>query len=194
LHHLSTISLRRNGLIPEIILIWHFHFLRKNPIAHPHGFVTCFCCIFWYALSPIKVPNKFSSTFCFSPKTRERLQLWCVCVSVYACYCLFISGFSRRNTFAKKDGWVNFVGQHEYFNFSQRHMNIKRRIIFQTILGFFSNTKQRQGKQFCGHIQKKYAQGADNVTTSDTDVLCKMYRTLHLTRKQLCTPPTTPRI
>jgi hypothetical protein len=79
-----------------------FPFSEKNPIAHPHGFVTCFCCIFWYALSPIKVPNKFSSTFCFSPKTRERLRLWCVCVSVYACYCSFISGFSRRNTFAKK--------------------------------------------------------------------------------------------
>jgi hypothetical protein len=117
-----------------------------------------------------------------------------VCQYMLAIVRLFLD-FPEEIRLQKKDGWVNFVEQHEYFNFSQRHMNIKRRIIFQTILGFFSKipTKDKV-EQFLDHIQKKYAQGADNVTTSDTDVLCETYRTLHLTRKQLCTPTTSPRI
>jgi hypothetical protein len=103
LNHLSAISLRRNGQNPEIMLIWHFHFLRKTShCSSPRVRYLFFLYFLVCTITNHQVPNKFSSNCCFSQKTRERLRLWCVCVSVYACYCSFISGFSRRNTFAKK--------------------------------------------------------------------------------------------
>jgi hypothetical protein len=80
-----------------------FPFSKKNiPLLIPTGSLLVFPVFFGMHYHQSKLPNKFSSTFCFSLTTRERLRLWCVCVSVYACYCSFISGFSRRNTFAKK--------------------------------------------------------------------------------------------
>jgi hypothetical protein len=81
-----------------------FPFSKKNiPLLIPKGSLLVFPVFFgMHYHQYIKVPNKFSSNCCFSQKTRERLRLWRVCVSVYACYCSFISGFSKRNTFAKK--------------------------------------------------------------------------------------------
>ena len=84
-----------------------FPFSEKNiPLLIPKGSLLVFPVLFgMHYHQYIKVPNKFSSNCCFSQKTREGLRLWRVCVSVYACYCSFISGFSKRNTFAKKS-WM----------------------------------------------------------------------------------------
>jgi hypothetical protein len=197
LNHLSAISLRRNGQNPEIMLIWHFHFLRKT--SHCSSPRVRYLFFLYFLVCTITNTSKYltnSLPIVASVKKQEN-GYDCgvfVCQYMLAIVRLFLD-FPKEIRLQKKDGWVNFVEQHEYFNFSQRHMNIKRRIIFQTILGFFSKIPSKDKvEQFLDHIQKKYAQGADNVTTSDTDVLCEMYRTLHLTRKQLCTPTTSPRI
>jgi hypothetical protein len=197
LNHLSAISLRRNGQNPEIMLIWHFHFLRKT--SHCSSPRVRYLFFLYFLVCTITNTSKYltNSLPIVASVKKQQNGYDCgvfVCQYMLAIVRLFLD-FPKEIRLQKKDGWVNFVEQHEYFNFSQRHMNIKRRIIFQTILGFFSKiTSKDKVEQFLDHIQKKYAQGADNVTTSDTDVLCEMYRTLHLTRKQLCTPTTSPRI